>query len=161
MKVEIPTRRKAPTGKVHEMAEFGVKTLCGIDLPEPWNWTDEQTDCKRCLAKEAEKPTSDDCGYDMVIYPARLIKRLADALEASLEENELLKKELLPGGSMFEAIVEIGIKRDTADTQLAEAVEILRWINSEETDWENGEGSIAANGFRDRARDFLTKIEGS
>lgn len=53
---EISTRRKHPnTGTVHEMADFGTGTMCGRDLPEPWDWTEEPISCKRCLKAIAAK----------------------------------------------------------------------------------------------------------
>lgn len=49
----ISTRRRAPSGTVHEMAERGVLALCGRSLAEPWQWTDDPTTCRRCLARKA------------------------------------------------------------------------------------------------------------
>lgn len=46
----VSTRRKAPSGTVHEMADRGVGTACGRDLPEPWAWTDDSVTCQRCKA---------------------------------------------------------------------------------------------------------------
>jgi hypothetical protein len=48
----VSTRRRWPGGKVHEMATLGVKTLCGREMPEPWDWTDDEVDCRNCLAAE-------------------------------------------------------------------------------------------------------------
>ena len=45
---EVSTRRKARGGKVHEMADRGVRTLCGRDLAEPWDWTDDPVSCSQC-----------------------------------------------------------------------------------------------------------------
>lgn len=53
----ISTRRVAGRGTVHEMADRGTKSRCGRELPEPWTWTDDPTNCKRCLSllrKEVE-----------------------------------------------------------------------------------------------------------
>jgi len=49
---KISTRRRAPSGVVHEMADRGTGTLCGRDLPEPWVWVDDPTTCRKCLARE-------------------------------------------------------------------------------------------------------------
>ena len=64
---DISTRRLAPSGKVHGMADRGTKTMCGLDLPEPWTWTEESVSCQRCevLVKMAEdrERQSEEC-YD-------------------------------------------------------------------------------------------------
>ncbi len=44
---EISTRR-VEAGVVHEMADLGVGTMCGLDLAEPWEWTDEPVTCALC-----------------------------------------------------------------------------------------------------------------
>ena len=49
---EISTRR-VQDGVVHEMADLGVKTQCGLDLREPWVWTDDPITCGACKAAEA------------------------------------------------------------------------------------------------------------
>jgi len=48
----ISTRR-AHDGAVHEMADLGVGTMCGRDLPEPWTYTDAPVNCRQCLARLA------------------------------------------------------------------------------------------------------------
>ena len=45
----VSTRRRWPSGKVHEMADLGVGTRCGREMPEPWDWTDDEIDCRNCL----------------------------------------------------------------------------------------------------------------
>lgn len=45
----ISTRRVTGSGTVHEMAERGTKSMCGRNLPEPWTYTNDPTNCKRCL----------------------------------------------------------------------------------------------------------------
>lgn len=57
---EISTRRRSRTGKVHEMADRGVGTLCGRELPDPWVFTDEAVSCRDCL-RRAEAQRSVPC----------------------------------------------------------------------------------------------------
>lgn len=40
--------RRLQDGVVHEMAERGVRTMCGEDLREPWTWTDKRLTCTTC-----------------------------------------------------------------------------------------------------------------
>lgn len=49
---QVSTRRKARSGLVHEMADLGVRTACGQNLAEPWEWTDEPTSCVQCIDRE-------------------------------------------------------------------------------------------------------------
>ena len=44
----VSTKRRSLSGKVHEMADFGVGTRCGLELPAPWRWTDDPMTCTRC-----------------------------------------------------------------------------------------------------------------
>jgi hypothetical protein len=44
---DISTRR-IEDGVVHEMADRGVDTLCGLVLREPWEWTDAPISCALC-----------------------------------------------------------------------------------------------------------------
>lgn len=48
---EISTRRMQD-GVVHEMADLGIKTQCGLDLREPWTWTDDPVTCEQCRKAE-------------------------------------------------------------------------------------------------------------
>lgn len=43
------TTRRIQDDVVHGMAALGTKTLCGVDLREPWQWTVAPVDCDGCL----------------------------------------------------------------------------------------------------------------
>jgi hypothetical protein len=44
----VSTKRIDPDGVIHEMADLGVGTMCGIQLPDPWVWTDKRVTCPAC-----------------------------------------------------------------------------------------------------------------
>lgn len=51
---KISTRR-VQGGRVHEMADRGTATMCGLDLAEPWTWTDRPLRCAACKSALAHR----------------------------------------------------------------------------------------------------------
>lgn len=45
-------RRIDPDGVIHDWARLGYATVCGIQLPDPWIWTEEPTTCDKCIRGE-------------------------------------------------------------------------------------------------------------
>lgn len=45
-------RRIDPDGVIHDWARRGFHTVCGIQLPDPWVWTEEPTTCDKCIRGE-------------------------------------------------------------------------------------------------------------
>ena len=45
---KLISTRRIEEGVVHEMADYGVGTLCGIDLCEPWTYTEKRVSCPPC-----------------------------------------------------------------------------------------------------------------
>lgn len=78
-------RRIDPNGVIHDWATRGFHTVCGIQLPDPWVWTEEPTTCDKCIRGECTT-TMDEQFSEMMRHP--FYKRMGEEDRQASEEIE-------------------------------------------------------------------------